>query len=65
MANFLSTDDVLYIHANQIELYGGDPGVRDRGGLESDVAQPRARLGGEYFHSDLAEMAAFFRTHAV
>ena len=37
---FLQVEDVLYIHKNQIEAYGGDYGVRDDGLLDSAVAQP-------------------------
>lgn len=35
---FLDLVDVLMIHGDQIERYGGDPGIRDRGLLESAVA---------------------------
>ncbi len=39
---FLTTKQVLEIHHEQIELYGGLPGVRDQNLLESAVAQPLA-----------------------
>ena len=45
--DFLTVEDVVSLHANQLELYGGDPGLRDRGLLESAVAQPRASYGHE------------------
>jgi death-on-curing protein len=35
---FLTLDDVLEIHEQQIELYGGSHGLRDPGALESAVA---------------------------
>ena len=38
--DFLSVDDVLHLHANQVDLYGGDHGLRDVGLLGSAVAQP-------------------------
>jgi death-on-curing protein len=44
--DFLSVDDVLALHRNQLELYGGDAGIRDIGLLESAVAQPQASFGG-------------------
>ena len=31
MTDFLSTEDVLALHADQIDLYGGEDGVRDLG----------------------------------
>ena len=35
--SFLTVEDVFAIHADQIAQYGGDPGLRDRGLLESAV----------------------------
>ena len=34
---FLDVEDVLEIHAMQLEVYGGGAGLRDRGLLESAV----------------------------
>ncbi len=50
---FLTIEDVLYIHQNQIEHYGGEHGVRDLGLLVSAIAQPEATFGGQHLHSDL------------
>jgi death-on-curing protein len=38
---FLSKEAVLAYHEQQIQLYGGDPGVSDHGLLESALAQPQ------------------------
>ena len=65
VASFLSIEDVLYIHANQIDLYGGEHGVRDLAALESAIAQPQAGMGSDYFHRDLHEMAAAYMFHIV
>ena len=62
---FLSTELVQRIHEDQIRRYGGSPGVRDMGLLESAVAMPQAGSGGEYFHTDLFEMAAAYLFHLV
>jgi death-on-curing protein len=64
-ADFLSLCDILTLHANQLELYGGLEGVRDMGLLESAIAQPRAGFGGEYLHGDLYQMAAAYMFHIV
>lgn len=40
--DFLDLEDVLELHALQVARYGGADGVRDRGLLESAVAQPQA-----------------------
>lgn len=61
--DFLSLSDVLTLHANQIELYGGTDGVRDRGLCESAIAQPQAGFGGEYLHGDIFMMAAAYMFH--
>ncbi len=60
---FLSVDVVLQIHKRGIEEFGGDPGLRDRGLLESAVAMPRATFAGNFLHADLAEKAAAYHFH--
>jgi len=65
VTDFLSTEDVLTLHADQVDLYGGEHGVRDLGLLDSAIAQPRASFGGEYLHKDLFEMAAAYLYHLV
>ncbi len=62
---FLQITDVLYIHQNQINEYGGEHGVRDLGLLESAIAQPQAGFGDQYFHSDVFEMASAYLFHIV
>jgi death-on-curing protein len=63
--DFLSREDVLRIHRDQIERYGGSLGVRDRGLLESALAMPRAGFGGQYFHPELPDMGAAYLFHLV
>lgn len=60
---FLSQQTVLDIHDAQIAEHGGEPGVRDEGLLESALAQPIARFGGQYLHGDLFAMAAAYAFH--
>lgn len=60
---FLSVADVLMIHDEQIEVYGGIHGIRDEGLLESAVMMPQASFGGEYLHNGLFEMAAAYAFH--
>ena len=49
---FLSLAEVLEIHRDQIERYGGHTGIRDLGLLQSALAMPAAGFGGRYLHSD-------------
>jgi len=60
---FLSLAEVLEIHRDQIERYGGHPGIRDLGLLQSALAMPAAGFGGKYLHGDLVEMSAAFLFH--
>ncbi|MBK8915028.1 MAG: type II toxin-antitoxin system death-on-curing family toxin [Phycisphaerales bacterium] len=62
---FLELAEVLTIHADQIERYGGDASIRDAGLLGSALAMPRATFGGEFLHRDLFEMAAAYLYHIV
>lgn len=60
---FLTLDEVLLIHADQIARYGGTSGVRDQGLLTSALAMPDASFGGLAFHASLAEMAGAYLFH--
>ncbi len=60
---FLALDEVLEIHAQQIESYGGSDGIRDPAGLESAAATPMATFGGEFLHSTVPSMAAAYLFH--
>jgi death-on-curing protein len=62
---FLTLDDILESHQNQIDTYGGSHGIRDIGLIESAIAQPEASFGGEYLHADIFEMAAAYVYHLV
>jgi len=65
VTDFLSVTDVLRLHADQVDVYGGQCGVRDMGLLESAVAQPQTAFGGEHLHRDIFEMAAAYLFHIV
>jgi death-on-curing protein len=60
---FIEIDQVLQIHADQIESFGGSRGIRDRGLLESALAQPRATFGGELLNPTISEQAAAYLYH--
>jgi death-on-curing protein len=60
---FLTVDDVLALHADQIREFGGSEGLRDQSGLESAVAQAGATYGGKYLHAGPFEMAAAYAFH--
>lgn len=62
---FLTLDEVIEIHRDQIARYGGRGGIRDMALLQSAVAMPQASSGGKYLHTDLFEMAAAYLFHIV
>ncbi len=61
--HFLTLDEVLGIHADQIRMYGGASGLRDLELLQSAIAMPETTFDGEYLHPSLFEMAAAYLFH--
>ena len=55
---WLDIDIVLDIHAEQLALFGGGDGLRDRGLLESALARPLNKFA--YGETDLAMLAAAY-----
>jgi len=60
---FLTLDEVLALHADQIRRYGGARGLRDLALLQSAIAMPEASYEGEFLHGSLFEMAAAHLFH--
>ena len=60
---FLTKEQVLYIHEQQLADYGGQAGVRDEGLLDSALAQPASSFGGQYRHRFPYGMAAAYAYH--
>lgn len=55
---YLSAEQVLFIHARLIAETGGEHGVRDIGLLQSAIARPRATFDKEDLYKDIAHKAA-------
>lgn len=55
---YLDEEDVLEIHAEQIRLFGGSDGIRNREGLLSAIAQPLQTWDGEDLYPDPFQKAA-------
>lgn len=60
---FLTAAEILEIHDDQISRYGGSPGIRDAGLLESDMSMPASSFGDKHLHEDIFEMAAAYLFH--
>ena len=64
---WLDVDEVIDMHAEQLAIFGGPEGVRDRGLLESAVLRPVNQW--HYGQTDMAALAAAYafglaRNHA-
>ena len=53
--NYLTLDDVLGIHQDSIEAFGGSHGIRDQGGLEAPVMRPNSG----YYPDVISEAASW------
>ncbi len=56
--NYLTPEQILFLHARLIEETGGSHGLRDLGLLESAAARPQATFGGQDLCPDLFSKAA-------
>ena len=61
MRDYLTVDDVLVMHRELIERYGGSHGIRDMGALESAVFRPQTG----YYEDVIAEAAALLESLAI
>lgn len=56
--NFLTAEQVLFLHSRLIDETGGMHGIRDLGLLRSAVARPGATFEGKELYPDMFHMAA-------
>ena len=61
MRDFLTIDELLAMHQKLIEEFGGSPGLRDKGALESALMRPQ--IG--YYQDIIEESAAFMESLAM
>lgn len=55
---WLTVEDVIALHGEQLAIFGGPEGVRERGMLESALGRPINRWN--YGESDIAALAAAY-----
>ena len=58
MIRYLTSEQVLFIHARLLAETGGEHGIRDLGLLQSAVARPQAIFDGSEFYPDIHQKAA-------
>ena len=62
-ARFLTTEQVLEIHREMMDRYGGEGAIRNLGLIDSAVAMARQTFGGKYLHPSIPAMAAAYLYH--
>jgi death-on-curing protein len=62
---FLTYEEVIEIHADQVARYGGSGGVRDEGLLRSALAQPEGIFGDDLLHPAVEAQAGAYLFHLV
>lgn len=55
---FLSVEEVIAVHADQVNRYGGSHGIRDLGLLESATFRAQTSFGGQYLYKTIFDKAA-------
>lgn len=58
MKETLTVEEVLALHAAALDAFGGMPGLRDSGLLDSALAQPLMTFGGQSVYESLWEKVA-------
>tara|TARA_R110002126_G_scaffold227147_2_gene371787 strand:- start:34561 stop:34956 length:396 start_codon:yes stop_codon:yes gene_type:complete len=56
---FLSLEEVLFIHEEEIKTAGGEPNIRDIEAVKACVEAPKASFGGDFLY-DLFGMASAY-----
>lgn len=62
---FISKALAKTLHQQEIQKFGGSPGIRDEGLLDSALAQPQATFASQLLHPTVREQAAAYLYHLV
>lgn len=60
---FLTFEDIIEIHDDQIKRYGGSHGLGDKELLLSAIAQPQGTFDGKYLRQSIFDKAAAYLFH--
>ena len=63
MTGYVTTADALFFHKQLIERYGGAPGVRDVGALESALHRPQTGYYDTLVHEAAALLESLVQNH--
>lgn len=62
---FLTVEEVIQIHDDLVNNYGGIHGIRDMGLLISAIEMPKATMFGENLHESIYDKASAYLYHIV
>jgi len=63
MTEYVTTADALFFHKQLIERYGGAPGLRDAGALESALHRPQTGYYDTLVHQAAALLESLVQNH--
>ncbi len=63
MTEYVTTADALFFHKHLIERYGGAPGIRDHGALESALHRPQPGYYDTLIHEAAALLESLVQNH--
>ena len=63
MTEYLTTADALFFHQQLLDRYGGAPGVRDVGALESALHRPQTGYYDTLIHEAAALLESLVQNH--
>jgi len=63
MTEYVTTADALFFHMQLIERYGGGPGIRDVGALESALHRPQTGYYDTLIHEAAALLESLVQNH--
>jgi death-on-curing protein len=63
MTEYVTTADALFFHKHLIERYGGAPGIRDVGALESALHRPQTGYYDTIIHEAAALLESLVQNH--
>ena len=63
MTEYVTTADALFFHKQLIERYGGAPGIRDAGALESALHRPQTGYYDTLIHEAAALLESLIQNH--
>jgi death-on-curing protein len=63
MTEYVTTADALFFHKQLLERYGGKPGIRDAGALESALHRPQTGYYDTIIHEAAALLESLVQNH--